>query len=117
MTDIIKEILLEMAKQKKLITYSQLAVQVNKLSNEKIPEKGKGLGSVLSKHLHKICSQCYMEGKGLLGSIVVTKKTGMPSEGYFKFASNLYGLKLKTEEEKISFWKNELRKVFEEAEN
>ncbi len=50
----------------------------------------------------------------MIGSLVVSKKTGMPSEGFFKFAEKLYSIDLKNDDHKRIFWQNELKKVFEE---
>ncbi|WP_293443261.1 hypothetical protein [Persephonella sp.] len=110
----IEKLLIRLAKEKKTITYSQLASYINKKSLEKLPEKGKALGTVLSKHLHVICEKYVKNGKPMIGSLVVSKKTGMPSEGFFKFAEKLYSIDLKNDDHKRIFWQNELKKVFEE---
>jgi hypothetical protein len=59
--------------------------------------------------LHEICRRNYRQKGILLGSIVVLKKTGIPSEGYFRFLREEGILK---EEDEIKFWKMEVRKVF-----
>ncbi|WP_457635187.1 hypothetical protein [Persephonella sp.] len=110
----IEKALIKLAKEKKTITYSQLALCINKKSAEKLPEKGNALGSVLSKYLHTLCENYVRNGKPMIGSLVVSKKTGMPSEGFFRFAQKLYKIDLKNGDQKKNFWQNELKRVFKE---
>ncbi|SNZ09882.1 hypothetical protein SAMN06265182_1645 [Persephonella hydrogeniphila] len=116
LSEIIEKILIEKAKKKETISYRELAEEINRLSEKKIPT-GRFLGVTLSRHLHKICEKYYREGKGMLGSIVVNKKSGIPSDGFFRFAQELYSIDLKTDEEKRKFWQNEIKKVFRELKN
>lgn len=113
LTDIIERLLLEKVKQEKLVTYKELVKEINKISEKKIPE-GRFMGIVLSKHLKKICEKYHKKGKGMLGSVVISKKRGFPSDGYFVTAQKLYNMQLKTDEEKKKFWQNEIKKVFRE---
>jgi len=110
---LIEKLLIKKAKEKKTITYSQLAQEVSRLSGDKFPKKGKVMSLLLTRYLHGICSSCVSKNLPMLGSIVVSKKTGKPSDGFFKFASKLYGIKLITDEQREKFWQNEIRKVFE----
>jgi len=112
---IVLEVLKECVSDKKTIYYSDLAKSVNQKAGKKIiPEKGTALGTVLSKYLHSLCKQSVNQGKPMIGSVVVSKKNNMPSEGYFKYAEHLYGIQLKSEREKEIFWENELKKLFGE---
>ena len=111
---LIENLLIKKAKEKKTITYSQLAQEVFRLSGGKFPKKGKIMSLFLTKHLHSICSSYVSKNLPMIGSIVVSKKTGKPSDGFFKFASKLYGIKLITDEQKEKFWQNEIKRVFEE---
>ncbi len=113
----IEKLLIRLAKEKKTITYSQLASYINKKSAKKLPERGSALGTVLSKHLHTLCEKYVKNGKPMIGSLVVSKKTGMPSEGFFKFAGKLYKIDLKNDDQKKIFWQNELKRVFKEFED
>ncbi|WP_456464538.1 hypothetical protein [Persephonella sp.] len=110
----IEKALIKLAKKRKTITYSQLALCINKKSAEKLPERGNALGSVLSKYLHILCENYVRNGKPMIGSLVVSKKTGMPSEGFFRFAQKLYKIDLKNDDQKKIFWQNELKRVFKE---
>ena len=109
-SSITEEILRERAKSKSFITYAELTKEINRRAGERlIPEKGRAMGRILSSVLHEICRRNYRQKGILLGSIVVLKKTGIPSEGYFRFLREEGILK---EEDEIEFWKMEVRKVF-----
>ncbi|MDQ7055778.1 MAG: hypothetical protein Q9M89_04555 [Persephonella sp.] len=110
---LIEEVLIEKAKEKRTITYSQLAQEVSKLLEGKFPQKGKMMSLFLTEYLHNICSSCVTKKLPMLGSLVVSKKTGRPSDGFFRFASKLYGIELTTDEQKEKFWQNEIKKIFE----
>ena len=112
----IEKILIDCAKKKKTITYSELAKQINQNSDKKIPS-GKIMGIVLSKYLHKLCESYVKNGKAMIGCLVVSKKSGIPSEGFFKFAQKLYNIEFKNDEEKLKFWQNELKRIFKEFED
>lgn len=92
------EILLEVGRRKSLITYTQLACELNTRAGRRvIPEKGRGLGRAVSKLLHPVCSWFFRNYGVLPGSVVVLRKTGMPSDGYFRFLE-LMGLQVDSRE-------------------
>ncbi len=111
--EIIEKILIDKVRKGETISYRKLAEEVNKTAGQNI-FTGRFFGVQLSKHLHIVCEKYHKKGKGMLGSIVINKKTGMPSEGFFKFAQKLYNIELRTDEEKKKFWQNEIKKVFTE---
>ena len=111
----VEEILLEKISKEETIAYSELAVQINKkLKRKAVPEKGKGLGTVLSKYLHNLCQKYFQKEGVMIGAIVVKKDSGIPSSGFFKFAEKLYNLKLSTNKQKNEFWELEIKKIFKE---
>ena len=111
----VEEILLEKISKKETITYSELAVQINKkLKRKAVPEKGKVLGTVLSKYLHSLCQEYFQKERIMIGAIIVRKDSGIPSSGFFEFAEKLYKLKLNTKKQKNEFWESEIKKIFKE---
>ncbi|WP_457639140.1 hypothetical protein [Persephonella sp.] len=102
MTEKVFQILEKTATEGKTIHYADLIRQTS--------EK-KGIYALIHT-LHKICSKTVKKEGFMLGAVVVSKKTGMPSEGFFKYAQKLYKIELNTEEEKLKFWKNELEKIY-----
>jgi len=113
---IAEDILLKRAKRRKTIFYSQLAREINAAAGKKvIPERGIAMASVLTEILHSICSRHVKNGRAMPGALVVSKKTGIPSDGFFSFASQLYNIKLESSEERKRFWKDQLEKLFTEA--
>ncbi|WP_456384267.1 hypothetical protein [Persephonella sp.] len=113
---IAEDILLDRVKRRKTIFYSQLAREINAAAGKKvIPERGMAMASALTEILHSICSGHVKKGRAMPGALVVSKKTGIPSDGFFRFASQLYNIKLESSEERKKFWKDQLEKLFTEA--
>jgi len=113
---IAENILLSRAKNKKTIFYSQLAKEINTAAGEKlIPEKGIAMASALTDILHRICSRYAKNGRAMPGAVVISKKTGIPSDGFFRFASQLYNIKIESHEEREKFWEDQIEKLFREA--
>ncbi len=111
--DKFEKVLKNVARSKRTITYSQLLKEVNLISNRKVPLKGKVAVFILSKNLQDVCRRSVKAGKPMLGAVAVSRK-GYPSEGFFRLAQEIYGIQLKTDEDRRIFWQNELKKVFEE---
>ncbi|NPA57724.1 MAG: hypothetical protein GXN94_00365 [Aquificae bacterium] len=109
----VKAVLVETVRKKELITYSRLAERVNgAVGRRVVPERGKGLVGVLTPVLHRLCASSVREGKPMIGAVVVSSRTGMPSEGFFRFASQLYNITFRDENDKLKFWKGELEKLY-----
>ncbi|WP_152418316.1 hypothetical protein [Halorubrum aidingense] len=56
-------------------------------------------------------------GHPMLSAVIVGKNNGVPGDGFYQLASNLDHLdqdpESMSEDEKINFWENELKKVYE----
>ena len=103
----IKTILINTAKKRQTITYSQLI--------QKCKQKEKQINRFsLVKLLHNICKETFKQHGFMLGALVVSKKDKIPSEGFFKLASKLYNISFETQEEKLLFWKKQLEKIYKE---
>ncbi|MDX2140232.1 MAG: hypothetical protein SF123_19255 [Chloroflexota bacterium] len=68
-------ILIDYARQRKTITYSELAVQ--------LPIYLHPHSFVFSRLLRDVCGAAFAAGEGQLCALVVSKQTGLPSSGYF----------------------------------
>ncbi|TCK04687.1 hypothetical protein [Phorcysia thermohydrogeniphila] len=111
MLELLERILLKCGKERRLITYGELAVELNRRFGKRVvPEKGKGLGRAISKLLHPVCDRYYREFRVLPGSVVVLSKTGMPAEGYFKYLAKRSIFK---GDSKKAFWERQLSAFFE----
>lgn len=67
--------LIEIAKQKRIVTYSELAALLPIYMHP---------GSYLfTRLLRKVCGDALRDGEGLLCALVVSKATGVPGGGYF----------------------------------
>jgi len=112
MLELVERILLECGKEMRLITYRELAVELNRrLGKRVVPEKGRGLGRVISKLLHPVCDRYYREFEVLPGSVVVLSRTGMPADGYFKYLESRDIFK-KGKDRRV-FWKSKVFEFFE----
>ncbi|MFN3562152.1 MAG: hypothetical protein ACK4XY_01310 [Chloroherpetonaceae bacterium] len=95
----VRNYLIEIAKQKKTITYSELskACQLGlKMDSEADRQR---IGAILDE----ISTNEHNEGRPLLSAVVVKQASGEPGEGFYKLAESLKGYP--------SFWKDELKKV------
>ena len=102
-------LLLEVGREKGLITYCCLASRLNgAVGRELLPEKGRGCGRV-AVHLHRLCRKFYSLYGVLPGSVVVSKVTGMPSAGYFKFLREM-GINFSDEKD---FWLEALYRFYD----
>lgn len=110
----IENILIQKAKDRETITYTQLVETINKNNKLELPLNRETFSRKLPIYLHEICKKSYREKGYMLGAIVVRKDLGYPSEGFFKFAQELTGLKLKNKEDKIKFWQSQVNKIFED---
>ena len=61
--------------------------------------------------LAEVCRSEAQQGHPLLGSVVVRKDSLMPGKGYFRGAQNLGRFQGGSEEDKRSFWLQELKRV------
>lgn len=110
----IEDILMQKAKNRETITYTQLVETINKNNKVELPLNRETLSRKLPIYLHEICKKSYREKGYMLGAIVIRKDLGYPSEGFFKFAQEFTGLKLKNKEDKIKFWQSQVNKIFED---
>ena len=67
--------LIQQAKAKQTITYSELAARLPVLIHPH--------SFVFSRLLREVCAEGFEKGHGQLCALVVSKQTGMPSGGYF----------------------------------
>ncbi len=91
-------LLLKVGSEKSFITYGEVAFRLN-LSSPLL----------LSPLLHPLCCSFYRRFKVLPGSVVVSKATGYPGKGYFKFIKSL-GINFT--DEPLSVWRRELEKFY-----
>lgn len=68
-------VLIEQAKAKQTITYSDLAARLPILIHPH--------SFVFSRLLREVCAEGFAQGHGQLCALVVSKATGLPSGGYF----------------------------------
>jgi alkylated DNA nucleotide flippase Atl1 len=61
--------------------------------------------------LAEVCSSEAQQGRPLLGSVVVRKDSHVPGEGYFRGAQRLGRFQGGSDEDKQSFWLQELKRV------
>ena len=104
MQDQVRAIIEETASMRQTICYSELMVQID------LRHSNRGHRSKLAKLLHQTCSGSFEEEGFMLGSIVVSKATGMPSASFFKYARQIGALEHDDEE---SFFQEQRDKVFE----
>jgi len=73
-------------------------------------------GQNMGKQVGIICDEInqdeHINRRPMLSAVVIRKDWGMPGDGFFKCANNLGKFKGGTDEEKYSFWKNELKSVY-----
>ena len=97
----IKQILIEIAKNRQTITYSDLVRKVNTINFEPVSY---GLSAMLGE----ISSEEYIAGRGMLTAVVVLKDDGIPGSGFFELARALG----KSFPDELKFWVDELNKVY-----
>ena len=96
--DIVRAKLIEVARQRSLMTYSDAARLV-----------GLPAVSVGPLVLDRINEREHTEGRPLLSALVVSKSTGMPGAGFYGIASRLG---LYNDEEPFDYWRQELQRVY-----
>lgn len=97
--------LIETAKQEAIICYGKdIATIMN------LPTQGEHMAREVGQILGEI-SECEHNNKRpLLSSVVVREDTKSPGEGFFKLARQLG--KLEPNQDKATFWQNELQDVY-----
>ncbi|WP_142936025.1 hypothetical protein [Balnearium lithotrophicum] len=83
----IAQILIRTGRSKKLITYGKLSEEINFQFGRYIVHP-----ISVSRYIRQVCYEFYENFGVFPGSVVVSKSTGMPSEGYFSFIEN-FGFK------------------------
>jgi len=101
--DEIRQILIQVAKARRVITYSELTAM---LQTAYIHYHS----HVLVQLLIDIGSEEVQAGRGILPALVVTKQTGLPGAGFFKIA-NERGYDLS---DPATFWREAVEKVYEQ---
>jgi len=106
MKEEIRDKLIEAARQKTTISYSEVGKDVG------LDMANPGERSKLANTLDEINREEHARGKSLLSAVVVQKESGHPGTGFFELARELG--KQKPDEEDQIFFANELKSVFEE---
>lgn len=96
-----KALLRERARARGTVTYGELCDSVR--SVRMFPASRALLGM-----LHDVCSEEDAERGVMLASLVVSKATGMPGDGYFTFAAQL-GRDVSDRE---AFWRAEVERIY-----
>ena len=92
--------LIELAKQKRIVTYSELALMLPVYIHP---------GSYnFTRLLSQVCASEEAAGHGLLCALVVSKATGIPGAGFFRGAAER-GYDASSPEE---YWQSQLERVF-----
>ncbi len=101
--DEVRRILIERARNRETIAYSELAGAISNVSLP--PDSGK-----LADILREISSEEHAAGRGMLSAVVVHGKGNrMPGPGFFRLAESLG----RDTKDKRVFWSNELERVHE----
>jgi hypothetical protein len=98
----IRDILIELARMERTISYSELAAQV---TTAYMHPRAPGFHSIL----RDICRDEIAAGRPVIGVLVVNKKTGICGQGYFKFAAQM-GADVSDVE---AYWQAEFERVCE----
>lgn len=96
-----KALLRERARARSTVTYGELCDSVH--SVRMFPRSRALLGM-----LHDVCSEEDAERGIMLASLVVSKATGMPGEGYFAFAQELG----RSASDREAFWRAEVERIY-----
>jgi hypothetical protein len=96
-----KAVLRERAGSRETITYGELCDAIHAI--RMFPRSRALLGM-----LHDVCSEEDAERGVMLASLVVSKATGMPGEGYFAFADELG----RDATDRGTFWRAEVERVY-----
>lgn len=78
----IRRILIEVAQHRSTITYGELASQLTTVS---VHPYAYAFGALL----REVCNDEEVAGRGLMCALVVQKSSGMPGNGFFKYAGQL----------------------------
>lgn len=97
----LRQILIDVARAKQIITYSELAAQIQTAHIHYH-------SFVFARLLNEACYDEDYADRALLGAVVVTKQTGLPSGGFFKIAASL-GRDVSDLE---VCWQNELQNLY-----
>ncbi len=94
--------IIEIAKKGDTITYKELM--------EKMGGPGRGyIGEVLEE----ICQREHEEGRPLLSALVVHSNDRLPGDAFWKLSLAPQHVTNGAREDKINFWRNEQRKIYE----
>ena len=104
MEDQVRAIIEETASMGETICYSELMAQID------LRHSNRGHRSKLAKLLHKTCSGSFEEEGFMLGAIVVSKTTGIPSGSFFKYAREIGALE---HDDEAAFFEEQRGKIFE----
>jgi len=99
--EMIYAILIQLAKKKTTIFYSELGNHIGL-------KPGNYLGFKLGSILDQINRDEHKHGKPMLSAVVITKQNGIPAPGFFDLAKELKGFS----GDKIDFWNHELKDVY-----
>ncbi|HVU14999.1 MAG TPA: hypothetical protein VHD90_27185 [Phototrophicaceae bacterium] len=93
--------LIEIAKQKRIVTYSELALL--------LPVYIHPGSYAFTRLLSQVCAEEEQAGHGLLCALVVSKATGIPGAGFFRGAAERGNYDASDPE---SYWRAEVDRVF-----
>lgn len=100
--DEIRSLLTECAKEKRLMTYQELASKMHSLRLQ-------ARSHTLFELLDSISMEEEDAGRGMLSVLVVTKMHGLPSQGFFDLAETRYRCDVSN---KTAFFNNQREKVY-----
>jgi len=101
MNQCVYEKLKEVARARRVITYSEIAPLTDLgITNPRDPR--------LANVLHEICSHEVQHGRPMLGAVVMRKGGNCPGDGFFKGAREMGRF---CGDDKLAFWASELKKV------
>jgi hypothetical protein len=92
--------LIELAKQKRFVTYSELALM--------LPVYIHPGSYAFTRLLSRVCAEEEEAGHGLLCALVVSKSTGIPGAGFFRGAA----LRGYDASDPDTYWQAQLEQVF-----
>ncbi len=102
--DEMRAILIQLARDKKLITYGELALRMSIYLHPH--------SFTFTNLLRQVCGEEYDKGHGMLCALVVSKITGMPSGGYFRGMANLREDAGMSEMDIEAAWRADVESVF-----
>ena len=105
----IKEVLVEIARNKKIINYTELLRKSKVNLDMSVPHDRGQLGHLLGE----ISWNEVQEGRPMLSSVALHAGDFKQGQGFFDLAEDLYSISFSNEDEKLKFGMNEMNKTHE----